>query len=64
MKTIRALFKSRKFVAALAAALGVLFVQLGLDEAAAETVSEAIVLLGLAYIGGTTIEDAALKLKK
>ncbi len=57
MDTLRALFKSRKFITALATILGILLAQIGMGEVAAAAVTEALILLALAYILGTAYED-------
>ncbi len=57
LKGIRAIF-GRKGKAALGAVLGIILVQtLNLDQASAETITNAILTLAGLYIGGTAVED-------
>lgn len=65
MQTLRLLFRSRKFVVAIGGlVLAVLTRVVGFDAATAETLTYLIMALACAYILGTAVEDAALKLKK
>jgi hypothetical protein len=68
MKTLLALLKSRKFLAAAGAVVVILGVALkGWNEetsmALAERIINAVLVLAGLFIGGTAIEDAAAKLR-
>lgn len=60
---LKKLLKSRKFVAALIAVVGVMLVELlNVEAEAAEKISETIVTVAVVYICGTAVEDAGEKL--
>ena len=62
MSVIKALFRSRKFVSALAALVGSVAVVLGFDEAIAAKLVTAIITVAGLFILGTAAEDVAEKL--
>lgn len=61
MDVLRALFRSRKFVAGLSAIIVAVLVELGVPEGVSDQLINAIMLIAVAYIGGTAIEDAMFK---
>lgn len=59
-----AIFKSRKFVTMIVAIVASLLARyLGLDEAQTVEIQQSILVLAGLVIGGTALEDAALKFK-
>lgn len=65
MKGILRILKSSKGVAALASIVGIILVHvLKLEPALAKDLTTYIVILAVAYIGGTTLEDSAAKFRK
>lgn len=61
MDVLRALFRSRKFVAGLSAIIVATLVELGVPEGVSSQLIDAITVIAVAYIGGTAIEDAMFK---
>jgi len=61
VKVLQSLFSSRKFVATLLGLTGAVAAELGLPEEHASEVARIIVAAVGVYVGGTALEDAAMK---
>lgn len=61
MNVIRALLRSRKFVAALISVVVSILVAVGMDETVAGQLVTAVMVLATAYILGTAYEDGQEK---
>lgn len=61
MDVLRALFRSRKFVAALITMIVSILVAVGVPEDIAAPLITSIAAVAVAYIAGTAWEDAAMK---